>query len=84
MSGDEERETWIGFAEALSSLENRVGVPEGLISGRLDPSKCLEGEMMWFVDQPIIVHQTPVGVGFVRQEFEAILQKVKRVEHGDA
>jgi hypothetical protein len=75
---------WIGLEEALSVLEARLGVPNGVFTRPRDPMAIQEGEMMWFSDQPILVRETPLGVGFDRGEFEAVLQKVNRVDPGGA
>lgn len=59
-------------------------MPYGLFPRPKEGLSCQEGGMMWFSDHAILVHETSDGLGFDRSEFEAILEKVSRVELGDA
>jgi hypothetical protein len=84
MTSESTANRWIGFEEAFTALEARMGVPHGMLRRPTDAVTCQEGAMMWFSDHAILVHETPLGFGFDRGEFEAILQKVKRVDLGAA
>jgi hypothetical protein len=75
---------WIALDEAFAALELRMGLPAGLLHRPTEGLSFQEGGMMWFSDHPILVRETPRGLGFDRSEFEAILAKVNRVELGDA
>ncbi len=82
MTVESDASPWIGFEEAFVALEERMGVPVGLFPRPLDSMSCQEGAMMWFGDHAILVHETPIGWGFNRSEFEAVLQNVKRIDLG--
>ena len=84
MTGESPGNHWIGFEEAFTALEARMGLPHGLFPRPTDAVTCQEGAMVWFSDHAILVHETPHGFAFDRGEFEAILQKVKRVDLGAA
>jgi hypothetical protein len=84
MTAGSDANRWIGFEEAFTALEAKMGLPSGLLPRPRDPMTCQEGAMMWFSDHAILVHEVPLGFGFDRGEFEAILQKVKRVDLGVA
>ena len=79
-----EADRWIQMEEAFSSLEARVGLPQGLLPRPTSGLSLQEGGMMWFKDHAILVHETPSGFGFERSEFDAIMKNIEPIKLGDA
>jgi hypothetical protein len=69
---------WIGLHEAFATYVQRLGLPKGLHRELISGLECRPG-LMWLSDHAILLYERPTGLGFDRDEFEAIMLKIKPV-----
>jgi hypothetical protein len=74
---------WIGLGEALAIHVRQLGLPEGFhreLMGALD----YKAGLMWLSDQPIVLYERPLGLGFDRNDFDSITLKIEAAKkHGE-
>ena len=68
---------WILLEEALDLHMQHLGLPDPFQQELRNALEPHQPGIMWLSDHAVMIHETPLGLAFDREEFNAVLAQIK-------